>query len=306
MLHSLFALLTLSTHTQVWLTTGPPRLLGCKPLVLTRMILPPRSQIDSDPVSPVNASLNKVFLQGQLKPRDSGIGAFPDSSNILIALGVIIGLATICLIANFGLIRWGHRSLFSRLFCCRSRPQTPENESAAAPPIKARKVKTLKKPKIYDVSLSTTHTTVDHDTLLNWRNLMVCLLYYSVCRPWSNIVVLQPISVRYVSSTTKRLSHIQTNTPPASSVSVFPMIKSTPRPSPTPSHHQAAIRVAIAIAMPCDPNSCNTPCYELGTTDIAAPWKVVDRRKKDMVKMKHDMKENMDRRMAEAMLLRSA
>ena len=58
--------------------------------------------------------------------------------------------------------------------------------------------------------------------------------------------------------------------------------------------------------MPCDPNSCNTPCYELGTTDIAAPWKVVDRRKKDMVKMKHDMKENMDRRMAEAMLLRSA
>lgn len=129
------------------------------------MILPPRSS---------NTSFNEVFLEDHLKPRDGGLGAFPDSSNILIALGVIIGLATICLLANFGLIRCGHRSLLSRLFCCASRRREQEQASSiVSTNLKTRKVKVLKKPRIYDVSLVPHYTRPDDIQKLSWRSITV-------------------------------------------------------------------------------------------------------------------------------------
>lgn len=133
------------------------------------MILLPRSQTYSDPFS-TDTNYTNAFLQDQLKPRDSGLGAFPDSSNILIALGVIIGLAAICLIANFGLIRWGHRPLFTWLCCCLSRRDAEESDSAASSG-KTRKARVLKKPKIYDVSLDphdSVETYAEHPT---WRDI---------------------------------------------------------------------------------------------------------------------------------------
>lgn len=88
-------------------------------------------------------------------------------------------------------------------------------------------------------------------------------------------------------------------------LSAFPVIIPPSRTLAPSSAERAAIRVAVAVAMPHNPNSCNTPCYELGTTDVTAPWKIVERKRKEPEKVNQDMKEGLDRRMAEAMLLRS-
>lgn len=133
------------------------------------MILPSRSQIYSNSI---NASINNAFLEDQLKPRDGGLGTIPDSGNILIALGVIIGLATICLIANFALIRWGHRSLFARTFCCMSSRRISTSGSAISS-LKTRRGKVMKRPKIYDVSLVSPNIFQKDTENMEWRSITV-------------------------------------------------------------------------------------------------------------------------------------
>ncbi|CAL1698991.1 unnamed protein product [Somion occarium] len=231
--------------------------------------------------TPTNIDMSA--LSAQLSPRDETFGADPNTNNILIALGVVLALAFICILVNLGLIRWGDRSLFARLPCCTSRLSIFDEDDDE--PI-LRKAKIRRIPRIHDIALASHPSSPKDDRNLTWKHLM-------------------PLSVRYLLPSNHKPSsyqqkHVPSSTPTHSPTT--PEFRCCSQPTPVPLH--ASIRVAVAIAMPNDPNSCNTPCYEIGTADLAAPWKTTELRKKEKSQA-IVARRDLDRRMMDAMLLSS-
>lgn len=118
--------------------------------------------------TPTNIDMSA--LSAQLSPRDETFGADPNTNNILIALGVVLALAFICILVNLGLIRWGDRSLFARLPCCTSRLSIFDEDDDE--PI-LRKAKIRRIPRIHDIALASHPSSPKDDRNLTWKHLMV-------------------------------------------------------------------------------------------------------------------------------------